>query len=420
MKRLPGLGARVAPAQSRGALVKRSSWAAWGLACLAVVLHLFAHLFVILGIGVSSPGDADAGFGAVGYLIAFYTFPLVGVVIAIRRPEHAIGWLFLAAGVAFGLSDLGASYADYALFTNPGLLPAGNWAAWSVAWLDPLFFVFVILLVLLFPEGQLPSRRWRPVLATLLAAGVTTMVCSAIKPGVVFDTSLPVENPAGISGVESIRNGAATVASFGFLVTALLAFVGTFLRFRRAEGVERQQFKWFAFAVCFLLGVFLLLAVASVGFLDHLTAVLNGIGFAGLAVAVGIAILRYRLYDIDRVISKTLVYGALTLILGAAYAGLVLAGQAVFASFAGGSNLAIAVSTLVVAALFLPLRSRVQRFVDQRFYRRRYDSQHTLNRFGARLRGPVELDTLRTDLQEVVRDTMQPAHVSLWLRKGTR
>src|SRR5262249_8547538 len=139
-----------------------------------------------------------------------------------------------------------------------------------------------------------------------------------------------------------------------------------------------------------------------------------------IPVAIGVAMLRYRLYEIDRVISRTIVYGALTVILGAAYAGLVLAGQAVFSSFAGSSNLVIAVSTLVVAALFLPLRSRVQRVVDRRFYRRRYDAARTLERFGARLREQVELERLRADLQNVVSDAMQPAHVSLWLRKGTR
>jgi hypothetical protein len=137
-------------------------------------------------------------------------------------------------------------------------------------------------------------------------------------------------------------------------------------------------------------------------------------------VSIGVAVLRYRLYDIDRVISKTLVYGALTVVLGAAYAGLVLAGQALFSSFAGGSDLAIAVSTLVVAALFLPVRSRVQRLVDRRFYRRRYDAQRTLEAFGARLREQVELDGLRTDLERVVHETMQPVHVALWLREAPR
>ena len=220
-----------------------SRWLAWALVRLAVVLHLFAHLFVILGIGVGTPGDADAGFGAVGYLIAFYAFPLVGVVIATRRPDHAIGWLFLAAGVAFGLSDLRASYADYALFANPGVLPAGDWAAWSVAWLDPLFFAFVILLVLLFPEGRLPSRRWRPVLALLVAAAVTTMVCSAIKPGVVFDTSLPSRTRRGSPVWSRSGTASSTVASFVFLSTALVAFVGTFapLPARRGRGAAAVQ-----------------------------------------------------------------------------------------------------------------------------------------------------------------------------------
>jgi hypothetical protein len=193
------------------------------------------------------------------------------------------------------------------------------------------------------------------------------------------------------------------------------------VRFRRSRGVERQQMKWLAWAgavpVCAFAASLAISPFFDGGLLVNFVFIT---GFAGLMLvpaAVAIAILRYRLYEIDRVISKTLVYGFVTVVLGAAYVALVLAGQAVFSSFAGGSNLAIAASTLVVAALFLPLRGRVQRFVDQRFYRRRYDAQRTLAAFGTRLREQVELDGLRSDLQSVVRETMQPAHVSLWLRE---
>jgi hypothetical protein len=290
---------------------------------------------------------------------------------------------------------------------------------WTVTWLDPLFFCFVVFLVLFFPEGRMPSRRWRYVLAGLVIASAAMIVTTAIKPGIVFDPTLPVENPAGIERVETIRNAVSTAASLLFIVTAILACVGAVLRFRRARGVARQQFKWFGLAVCLLFVAFLMIGLTGNGFPDQVAEAFVGAAFAGLALAVGVAVLRYRLYDIDRVVSKTLVYGGLTLVLGAAYVGLVLAGQALFSSFAGGSNLAIAVSTLVVAALFLPARARVQRLVDRRFYRRRYDAQRTLDAFGARLREQVELDGLRVDLEGVVRETMQPAQVSLWLRQRT-
>jgi hypothetical protein len=194
------------------------------------------------------------------------------------------------------------------------------------------------------------------------------------------------------------------------------------VRFRRSRGVARQQLKWLAWAGSVPVAAFALSFLES-PFIDHglLVDVVFITGFAGLMlvpVAVAVAILRYRLYEIDRVISRTLVYGVVTVVLAAAYVGLVLAGEAAFSEMAGGSDLAIAGSTLVVAALFLPLRGRVQRFVDRRFYRRRYDAQRTLATFGTRLREQVDLDGLRRDLEAVVTETMQPAHVSLWLREA--
>ena len=394
---------------------RRSTWLAWGLASLAIALHLVGHLFVVLGIGIGTPGDEETTVGGVGFLVAFYVFPLVGAVIATRRPEHAIGWLFLAGGVVLGLSDGAASYADYALYADPGRLPAGNWAAWTVSLLDPSFAFCIVLLLLLFPEGRLASRRWRLVLGALVAAVVAVTVTTAIKPGLVFDQSLPVENPAGIGGVEQIREMLSQLGSAVLLMVAILAIFGAVLRYRRTRGVERQQFKWFAFAAGLLLASMVVMPLTALGVPDQLAVALIGSAFAGVALAVGVAILRYRLYEIDRVISKTLVYGSLTVILGVAYSALVLAAQAVFSSFAGGSNLAIAASTFVVAVLFLPMRARVQRFVDRRFFRRRYDARGTLETFGTRVRDHIELNALCAELEGVVHDTMQPAHVSVWL-----
>lgn len=397
---------------------RRTAWLAWGLFVLAVLVHAAGVVFVIRGIGIPTPGDEDVNVGAVGFLIAFYAFPLVGAVIASRRPDNAIGWLFLGVGLLLALTNLAGSYADYAVFARPGTLPAGVWAAWAVPWLDPLFFFGVVLLLLVFPSGRLPSRRWRPVLWALVIAQLGVVLTSALEPGFVFEDSLPVENPAGIEAANGVREVVATVCGFVFVGSAITVVGGLILRFRRARGIERLQFKWLTLSACLLLVSFLSFSLVSIGLPERVAVGLVGLAFASIPIAVGAAVLRYRLYEIDRAISRALVYGSLTVVLGAAYVGLVLGGQWVTSSFAGGSDLAIAVSTLVVAALFLPVRARVQRVVDRRFYRRRYDAQRTLEAFAARLREQVELESLRVELRAVVEETMQPAHVGLWLREA--
>ena len=389
---------------------------AWLLAAAALCLHLLAHVFVLLGLGVGTPLDDEINLGLAGHYVAFYAFPLVGAVLATRRPENAIGWLFIAIGLASGLTLACATYADYALYADRASLPAGAWAAWVAAGFDVVFFVVIDVVVLLFPSGRPASARWRYVLAALVAGGAALGAGTLLKAGKVFDP-LPVENPAGIESAGTLFTVLDGLGALLLVPAAIVTYVGTLLRFRRARGVERQQFKWFALAAAFLLVSFLL---SNVPRFDVVSSALIGLGFAGVPVAVGIAILRYRLYDIDRVISKTIAYAALTAILVAAYAALVLGGQALFSSVAGGSNLAIAVSTLIVAALFLPLRSRVQHAVDRRFHRRRYDAQRTLDAFGARVREQVELDELSDDLCGVVASTFQPASTSLWLRPEDR
>jgi hypothetical protein len=380
-------------------------------------MHAAAHVLVVLGIGVETPGDADVNLAALGFLIAFYAFPLVGAVIASRRSDNAIGWLFLALGLVFAATDLASSYADHALFAQPGTVPGGVWAAWAVSWLDPLFFAGVVLLLLLFPTGGLASPRWRIVVWMLGLGAASSLVVTAVRPGVIFEDSLPVENPAAIGGIAGLLDAVDVVSTVLFVGSAAFAVVGVVRRFRRSRGVERLQFRWFAASACVLLVSFLSFLLVPLGLPDEVSVGLVGLSIAGIAVAVGAAVLRYRLYEIDGVISRTLVYGSLTVVLGALYAGLVLVGQWVFASFAGGGDLAIAVSTLVVAALFLPVRSRVQALVDRRFYRRRYDAQRTLEAFGARVREEIGLNELRADLEHVVGRTMQPTSVSLWLRR---
>ena len=282
--------------------------------------------------------------------------------------------------------------------------------------MDPLAFLSIMLLFLRFPDGALLTRRWRPVLWLVLIFGAGSLAWNALKPGTIFTDTLPVDNPVGVEWLKAHLGFLDQVIFVGFAAGAVLSVAAAVIRFRRSHGVERDRMKWLAFAALLLVAsVVVAIVCGSIGAKSFGDFVI-GLGCASVPVAVGIGVLRYRLYDSDRVISRTLSFALLTFALGAAYAGLVLAGQAVFSSFAGGSNLAIAVSTLVVAALFLPLRSRVQRIVDRRFNRHRYDAQRTLEAFGSRLREQVDLDELTAELRTVVAETMQPTHVSVWVK----
>jgi hypothetical protein len=390
---------------------------AWAVAGVSIALHVVAIALYVAARDVDTPGDHLPILASVGFLACFVLFPVAGAFVVSRRPRHPVGWLLLYIGVALALNDFLFSYADYAIYARPGSLPAGIWLGWLGACLDPLWLMAVALLLLLFPDGRPPSPRWRPVLWLVLGTAVLGSVHVALKPGTLNTEMLPAANPAGIeslSGLFDVVNGVLIVP---FAVALILSAASVIVRFRRSRGEERLQMKWLAFAAGLLIAAFLvgILVLVSFGYEDA-GGGLVGAALAVVPVAIGIAILRYRLYEIDRVISRTLVYGLLTVVLGGAYAGLVLAGQWAFSSFAGGSDLAIAVSTLVVAALFLPLRRRIQGVVDRRFYRRRYDAQRTLDAFGSRLREQVELGALAADLRGVVDETMQPAHVSLWLR----
>jgi hypothetical protein len=389
--------------------------AAWAVVGLTLALHVCSTLLVVLGRDVHTPGDTDHNLGAVGFAIAFLAFPLVGALVVTRRPRNAIGWLFLVIGLGFAASNLSSTYADYTLYADPGALPAGVWAAWATSWMDPLAFASIMLLFLLFPDGALLSRSWRPVLWLVLTIGAAALLWNAVKPGEIFQDSLPVENPAGIAWLDAHLTFVDQVVFLGFVAGIVLSVAAAVLRFRRSRGIERDRMKWLAYAALLLVVSFALAMLSSAVSQSRLGDLVIGLGFAAVPIAVGIGVLRYRLYDIDRVISRTLSFTLVTLALGAAYIGLVLAGQAVFSSFAGGSDLAIAVSTLAVAALFLPLRRRVQRFIDRRFDRRRYDAERTLESFGARLREQVDLDELAHELIQVVSSTMQPEHVSVWV-----
>jgi hypothetical protein len=396
---------------------------------LAWTLFASALAFVPVGLvlGIAGRGQLDLPPGRESELlveivaeVAAALFAVVGLLVARRQPTNPIGWIFLASAVALAVMGAAYGYADLALYGGKDWA-AGDWAGWLTSWLfiAPVF-VAPCLVAQLFPDGRPLTRRWGPVLWLSVAMGAYVTLAPAIGPGRLG--SYPtVDNPAALPRAVG-RFVVDPTWGVCILLLFALSLVSIVLRYRRSRGVERQQLKWLALAGGVVIGAFLV-SMALYGLLPAGSSVSGGVGLIALGlipVAVAVAILRYRLYDIDRVISKTLVYGSLTVVLGAAYAVLVLAGQALFSSFAGGSDLAIAVSTLLVAALFLPARSRLQRLVDRRFYRRRYDAQRTLEAFGARLREQVELETLTGELCGAVEETMQPAHVALWLREAVR
>ena len=390
-----------------------TTWLAWGLWVLMLVLA--AAQWVVRTAWHAVPNDTSTS-GTIAFTAAMIAFGTVGVLVVTHVPANPLGWMFLAiALLVAGLIGLTGQYAYEGLVQEPGSLPGALLAAWVYRWLWLPSVALILLVPILYPTGRAPGRRWRVVLNGLIGLVTVITIVIMFYPGPLDDGTPPLpDNPVGIGALGSVPGGDALIGISFFLLVASSA-LSMIVRFRRSRGDERQQMKWMTFAAVFLAaGVIVpdLVGIKNTG------DVFFAISVSMLPIALGIAILKYRLYDIDRVINRTLVYVALTAGLGAAYVGLVLGGQALFSSFAGGSNLAIAGSTLVVAALFLPLRSRVQRFVDRRFYRRRYDAQRTLEGFGAWLREQLDLETLRSDLGMAVEETMQPAHVSLWLRAG--
>jgi hypothetical protein len=346
-------------------------------------------------------------------------FSAVGALIASRRPENRIGWLFCAIGFLVAIDHLCGEYATYALLAHPGTLPAGEAAAWIRSWIWIVSGGLGVFLVLLFPDGRLASARWRYLAWFNVCVIVLGSVVVAFSAGPV-DAISPIRNPLGIY---SSGGRAVDLVEVLQVAVALAAAVSPLVRLRRAQPKERQQIKWFAYAApVLILGALLSSPAPEVwdawwvpwtGFALYIA------GIVGLPVAVGIAILRHHLYDIDVLINRTLVYGSVTAMLVALYFGSVAATQAILQALTGEQKLpqlAIVASTLVIAALFNPLRRRIQGFIDKRFYRRRYDARKTLEAFSAELRDETDLDALSDDLVGAVRETMQPEHVSLWLR----
>ena len=348
------------------------------------------------------------------------TFATVGALVAARRPRNRVGWLFCWIGLVSAALVFAPQYAILALATRPGTLPGGLLGFWLLNWLWPLSLIpATTFLPLWFPDGRLASRRWRPVAwlaGAVLAAGV---VADAFRPRTypVPWTAEPLANPFAVEALAGRVGFLGPVIVAGWLLAAGASIACLAVRLRRAAGLERQQLKWFAYAASLVpLGMLAAAATRPVGLVVLVATML------GVPVCAGVAILRHRLYDIDLVINRTLVYGALSATLAAVYFGGVALLQRAAGYLTGqqDSALAIVASTLAIAALFQPLRRRLQAFIDRRFYRRKYDAGETLAAFSATLRDETDLGRISADLLAVVEETMQPAHVSLWLRPPDR
>jgi hypothetical protein len=338
------------------------------------------------------------------------TFATLGALIVSRRPGNVIGWIFLACGVSGGVLMFSGQYATVALHSQTW--PGGATAAW-LSTLAQFSIVFsTLFLIFLFPTGKLPSPLWRPVAWIAGMVVAVSVAVTALTPGMIEDFP-SVRNPFGVESAAAVLSILDAVGGWMGLACFVVAILSLILRFYRSRGDERLQLKWFAYA-------------ATLGFLAILfggEARVSGtlvwtVAPLSLPICAGIAILRYRLYEIDLLINRTLVYGSLTAALALVYVGGVVSLQYAFRALTGSeSQIAIVASTLTIAALFVPLRRRVQGFVDRLFYRRKYDAAKTLETFTSKLRNETDLDSLGEDLAGVVRETVQPTHVSLWMRE---
>jgi hypothetical protein len=336
----------------------------------------------------------------------------VGAVVAARLAQNPVGWMLLGISVGLGVSNTAAAYGEFGINSSSGL-PGDHIAAWLATWTFlPAVFGGVVFLLHLFPDGRFMSRRWKGIGLASIVVLVFVILGAAFAPGP-LDGASDIENPLGAGG--GLGDAFTGVQNLGNLLGVpvfLAALVGLVVRFRRSRGIARQQLKWITFSLALIAGA----AAVDIPGSSNVPFFFMMVALAGLPVAIGVAMLRYRLYDIDVVINRALVYVVLSATLAGAYLGSVLLLQLILSGVTKNSSLAVAASTLAVAALFQPARRRIQAIVDRRFYRRKYDAAQTLERFGARLRDEIDLDALGVELRGVVAETMQPAHVSLWLR----
>lgn len=400
-----------------GRHVPARSVAAWVLgAPVALLLVIGTVVWLISGGGISTT--------SVVVPIAAISALAMGTVLVTRLPHHLVGWVLWIDGVALALTVITLGLAQLSLVADPAAVPGEVWLAWVNVWVGDLaLFVLPLFLPLLYPTGHLPSRRWRPAAICGVVSLALYVGAAALAPFPPGDYPAGVANPLALSGTgaDLVRTLDAILSPVMALLL-VLALASLVIRYRRAAGVERQQLKWLAFV-----GAIALLALMVAGLaggaadgplatIDSL-AWLVGIGALALMPAtIGIAVLHYRLYEIDRLISRTISWGVVTVLVGALFVGMILALQAILAPVTGSNELAVAGSTLVAFVLFAPIRRRVQLLVDHRFNRARYDAQHTVAAFASRLSDDVDIEAVRAEIITTIERAVQPASVSLWLR----
>jgi hypothetical protein len=397
----------------------RARHLAWALSAVTAALAIATSVFAFVDDGTRLPadeGNPDVDFvSELAFSVMFVTFAALGGLLAARRPRNPVSWILCLSPFSLGVSGLTVGWYIHAFYAAPGSQPPPEALVWVANWIwVPGFIPLITALLLLFPDGRLPSRRWWPVGALVgVVLGALTLG-QVFEPGVMDDFPR-LDNPLGFDGElgEVMRFLQGLLPLLG--LAALASMAGLVSRFRRSRGVERQQLKWMAAAAAVAVFAFFVNAV-----LDQVFGVnsffLIPLALVAIPAAATVAILRYRLYDLGRIVNRTLVYVALTVMLGATYLGLVL----LLGLTVGESDVAIAVSTLAVAALFRPVRARVQAVVDRRFYRRRYDAAQTLESFSVRLRDELDLDALRGEIAAVVGETVQPAQLTLWIPTDRR
>jgi hypothetical protein len=393
---------------------------------LAVGLVVLSAVLVMLGIAAAfatpdRASDATEAWDALSFVAPVAAFSIVGGLIALRRPGNAIGWLLAAIGLMFAIVLACSTVAKWGLETDALPEAVAEWISVGTSlWVIALGLIGTQLPLRL-PDGRLPSPRWRWFSRISIALIGVTLVGMATQRAPVEDVPGSA-NPLGAAWAEPLAG-----AIFLLIVSFVVGIAALFIRYRHADELDRVQLRWVALGGGAFLAVYLvtLPLPSSLGASEHSTtaSLITGFSqaaFGALPIAIGYAILRHRLYDIDVIVNRALVYGGLTATLGAGYLGTVLLLQLVLNGATGDSGLAVAGSTLAVAALFRPARARIQAAVDRRFFRRKYDAAQTLERFGTHLRDEVDLRALTAELNAVVRETLQPAHLSLWLREAGR
>ena len=398
-------------------IVRAGRFVPWTVLSAVAALMLGGLYLATLNRGADVP--RDTGIVLTVFIdLVLLGFTALGLLVVSRRPGNPVGWIITGVSLLAVISGFMQSYAIYSLYTDPGGLPGGGTMAWlSTLVFIPVLFAAPAMLFLLFPDGSLPGRRWRLVFWLTILATCSTMAGAALNPAM---NDAPFKGVASPLGLDTPRALYETLANFGWpgmAASLILAAVAMILRLRRSRGVERQQLKWIAAAAAVLplssaIGVF----AYYFGY-ETFGGIFTTFAFVPIIFAAGYPVLRYRLYDIDFIINRALVYGVLTVSLVLVYLGGVVSLQYVFRTLAGGgSQLAIVVSTLAIAALFNPLRRRIQTTIDRRFYRKKYDARRVLDAFSLSLRDERHLEPLVAETLAVVRETVQPSSVSVWLR----